>query len=152
MSQDELTQAMDETCERLIVFLSESNIPADAIHPLRQLVAEHQAEEVLEMAENLGFCMAYMQHDRLVRLLKAGWKAACNYKALQRKKAYKALAKLASDSKADPEELSEATRKKDDIDHECALANLKLYKLQVLHAQLEEELEAAANSTSAPED
>ena len=73
--------------------------------------------------------MAYMQHHRLVRLLKTGWKATCNYKQVLRKKSFKVVTRLEADNKTDADELEEARRKRDEIDHNCALANLKLYKM-----------------------
>ena len=41
-----------------------------------------------------GHCMAYMRHERLVRLLKSGWKATCTYKQTLRKKAFKVDARV----------------------------------------------------------
>lgn len=100
--------------------------------------------------------MAYMRHERLVRLLKTGWKATCNYKQVLRKKSFKVVSRLEADNKTvgrrcprfrllyrrrrrrvprppqDAEELEEARRKRDEVDHNCALANLKLYKMVAL--------------------
>ena len=64
MSAEELTLAMDEACERLIAFLNESKVPVETLHPLEKMAAEHNIEEVLEVAEEIGYCMAYMRHDR----------------------------------------------------------------------------------------
>ena len=44
-----------------------------------------QNEEVLDRAEEMGNCMAYMDHDKLVTLLTAAWDMICQQKALGKK-------------------------------------------------------------------
>ena len=63
---DELIQAVDDACERLIAFLKESNVPELQLEPIRELMETHDGEEILERAEELGNCLAFMRHDRLV--------------------------------------------------------------------------------------
>lgn len=101
-----------------------------------------------------GHCMAYMRHERLVRLLKSGWKATCTYKQVLRKKSFKVVARLEADNKTDAEELEEARRKRDEVDHNCALANLKLYKMVALNHIMEENPPGTAEGeeAAAPEE
>lgn len=129
---EELVHGVDEACAKLIAFLCESAVPEKSLSRLRKLNADHAAEEILERAEELGCCMPYMRHDILARHLTKGWGAACTYKQLLRKKAFKLCSKLEGDNKVDQDELEEARRKRDDLDRACALAHIKLYKLRVL--------------------
>lgn len=77
--------------------------------------------------------MPYMDHQVLVRLLTTGWRATCNYKQFQRKKAFRLCLRLEADNKADPDELDDARNKREDLDRACALANMNLYKMRVLN-------------------
>uniref|UniRef100_A0A7S3K4K2 Uncharacterized protein n=1 Tax=Aureoumbra lagunensis TaxID=44058 RepID=A0A7S3K4K2_9STRA len=141
-TQDEIKEASDDTLTRLFEFLEESNVPVDHLERLRKLSDDHECEEVLERAENIGYCMPYMKHEELIRLLTVGWRHECAYKQILRKKAFRFCLRLESDNKTDSEELEEARKKRDLIDHSCAVANLKLCKLQLVLRSYEEEEEA----------
>ncbi|KAH8073470.1 hypothetical protein JL721_2768 [Aureococcus anophagefferens] len=65
-----------------------------------------------------------MRHERLVRLLKSGWKATCTYKQVLRKKSFQVVARLEADNKTDAGKFEEARRKRDEVDRNRA-ANLK---------------------------
>lgn len=93
-----------------------------------------------------------------MRLLKQGWKAACDYKQLQRKLAFRKVRTLQADTKTDPEVLDEAQRKRDDLDQACALANVKYYTFVSLDHVLDEnpmpsaaEVEAELDAKAAAE-
>ena len=87
-SQDDLNAAVTEAVDGLVEFLRSSNVQEVAMEPINKLLEVRDltppqavdAEEVLDRAEEIGHCMAYMQHDRLITLLTAGWDAVCNQK------------------------------------------------------------------------
>jgi len=133
-----MDESLEQICFRVIDFLAESQVPEEHLQPLRK-VAHDDPEEVLERAEEIGYCMAYMDHERLVRLLASGWKTFCQSKLILRKKAFKFCARLEADTKADSYELNESKRKREDIDQKCAIANLKVHRMHVLEASYYEQ-------------
>mmetsp|Transcript_36438 Transcript_36438/g.116796 ORF Transcript_36438/g.116796 Transcript_36438/m.116796 type:complete len:141 (+) Transcript_36438:1-423(+) len=134
-----MDDSAEEICVKLVDFLAESKVPERHLEPLRKLAEENDAEELLERAEELGYCMAYMDHEQLVRLLASGWKAHCASKQVLRKKAFRVCARIEADTKADTDELDEARRKRDDLDRACAKSNLTMYKMQVLKASYDDD-------------
>ena len=125
-------ESAEEICYKLVDFLGDNKVKECHLEPLRKLIEAQDLEEVFERAEELGYCLAYIDHETLVRYLAAGWKAACAQKQVLRKKAFKSCARIEADTKADPDELEEARRRRDDIDRACAKSNLIMYKMQVL--------------------
>ena len=65
----DLQEAMTAGCETMLTFLEESNVPDAELAPLRELAASGatpDAEELLDIAWEIGQCIAHMRHDIVV--------------------------------------------------------------------------------------
>ena len=133
----ELDQNVEEASGAIIAFLEASHVPERSIAPFRELLTAGETPELLERAEEMGFCMAYMDHAELVKLLTQGWDKLCQQKYFAKKMAYRKYRLVeAEGNKADPEVLAKTLADRESLDADVAVANSKYAKLRAMDAQL----------------
>ena len=133
----ELDQNVEEASGAIIAFLEASHVPERSIAPFRELMTAGETPELLERAEEMGFCMAYMDHAELVKLLTQGWDKLCQQKYFAKKMAYRKYRLVeAEGNKADPEVLAKTLADRESLDADVAVANSKYAKLRAMDAQL----------------
>ena len=133
----ELDQNVEEASGAIIAFLEASHVPERSIAPFRELMTAGETPELLERAEEMGFCMAYMDHEELIKLLTAGWDKLCQQKYFAKKMAYRKYRLVeAEGNKADPEVLAKTLADRESLDADVAVANSKYAKLRAMDAQL----------------
>mmetsp|Transcript_425 Transcript_425/g.654 ORF Transcript_425/g.654 Transcript_425/m.654 type:complete len:153 (+) Transcript_425:18-476(+) len=133
----ELDLAVVGACQAVVKYLDDnarSELAAAAIRPMALMKLPEEADKLLDLAQDLGLCDAYIDHQELVGVLADARDKTCQWYEVERKKLYRKVNKLV-ENKAEAEEVAAATMKRDEHEVRCPAVSTKYYQLRALTAQ-----------------
>lgn len=132
---------IQEACEAVISFFQSNQAPEQAVAQLQGLELPDNADALLSRSEELGLCLAYIDHQQLAKLLARAWDVLCHYLENMRKKSWRKFTALEETGKAEPEVLEEAQKARDEMDAKCKTVAIQFYKFRALMDLPEEKFE-----------
>lgn len=99
---------------------------------MENFIEKHLNNDFLELAENYGKCMAFINHDELVNLLLKCYLQMIDGFIIERKLINKRLRLLKEDKKADPEVIARIENALSDLDNKKALATVESMRLRAM--------------------
>lgn len=140
-----------ETCVAVIEFLEQSDAPEASTLEMRGMTLPEDAETLLDRAEELSLCLAYIDHKSLAKLLLAALEVLCKDLEKDRKKGWRKWMMNSKDEvikyekrddipngeKREPEEMEKVKAVRDELDDKAARVASKYYKYRQLIPQLD---------------
>lgn len=127
------TARINVSLQDIRAFYEEAACPASSIQNLNSLAESNDHVKFLELAEGFSHCMAFIDHDKIVRLLLASWNLIHEGINIERKMVSKKLRNLEGDKNADPELILKLTNSKLNIDKRKANATVHCSKLAYMN-------------------
>lgn len=85
----------------IVDFFTSARISSRSIQNLNDLIDKNQTMAFLELAEDFGECMAFIDHDELLHMLHESSNLLADYYSIERKTILKRLKFLKEDKKSD---------------------------------------------------
>ena len=127
------TARINVSLQDIKTFYEEANCAASSIESLNKMAEANEHVKFLELAEGFSHCMAFIDHDKIVRLLLASWNLLHDGINIERKIVSKKLRNLEGDKNADPEIIAKLTNSKFNIDKRKASATIHCAKLAYMN-------------------
>lgn len=135
MSSAQLAEAqarLNVTLRDIISFYAAGDCPNVTIDKMNALCEEKDAVRVLELAEGLTTCMAFIDHDAVVTKIATAWGQVYDCIVIERKMVTKKLRMLEGDKNADADVLFKLNTNKGNIDRRKAKATIECSKYKFI--------------------
>jgi hypothetical protein len=128
----ECTARLNVSLQDIKMFYEEAQCAPEQIENLNSLIETHEPVKFLELSEGFSHCMAFIDHDKIIRLLMASWNLQHDCINIERKIVSKKLRNLEGDKNSDPEIILKLTNSKSNIDKRKATAVIHCAKLSYM--------------------
>ena len=127
------TARINVSLQDIKTFYEAAECPAESLENLSSLLEGNEHVKFLELAEGFSHCMAFIDHDKIVKMLLASWTLAHEGINIERKMVSKKLRNLEGDKNADPEIIAKLTNSKNNIEKRKASATIHCSKLAYMN-------------------
>mmetsp|Transcript_22917 Transcript_22917/g.29928 ORF Transcript_22917/g.29928 Transcript_22917/m.29928 type:complete len:153 (-) Transcript_22917:71-529(-) len=147
---EETQEACIATGREVVAFLHNGGLEEVSVIPLNDMLEEssemapqeslqkcQKVQECLQLCQELGFSMAYLDHQDLLNHLVKAWELICALLFALKKQAARKLKLIEADPKSEDEVKQKYEDIKNNLEQECAVANITLTKIKLM-AQAED--------------
>lgn len=106
----------------IVTFFEEAGIQPSSVDLLNSFIEKHLYTDFLSLAEGFGKCMAFINHNDLIRKILDAYNTLINGYVIERKTIMKKIRILKEDKKTDPEVLAKQENLLADVDQKKAYA------------------------------
>lgn len=117
----------------IVTFFEEAGIASSSLELMNSFIEKHLYMDFLSLAEGFGKCMAFINHDELVRRILEAYNTLINGYIIERKAISKKIRILKEDKKTDPEVLAKQENLLADVDQKKANAMTILARVRAMN-------------------
>ena len=135
MSGAQLAEAqarLNVSLKDVVQFFEDEGVKEHSIVLLNTFIDKHLTVDFLNLAENFGKCMAFIDHDELTSLLFKSFSILMDGYIIERKVTNKRLKLLKEDKKSDPDVILRLENLIIDIDQRKAVVTVSLARLRAM--------------------
>jgi hypothetical protein len=127
-------QARLNICLRdIITFFEEAGVQPASIEILNSFLERHLTTDFLALAEGFGKCMAFINHNELIKRILEAYNTLLNGYNIERKGISKRIRLLKEDKRADPEILAKQEHLLSEVDQKKAQAITVAARLRAMN-------------------
>jgi hypothetical protein len=123
---------LNVSLQDIITFFDEADCPPSSLQKLSTLLEAHDYVRLLELIEGFVQCMAFIDHDLIVKKMSASWNLLYEGIVIERKIISKKLRVLEADKNSDPDVILKLQTSKGNIDRRKAKATVACAKLSYM--------------------
>lgn len=134
MAQAEVQARLNICLRDIVTFFEEAGVREDSILLLNSFIDKHLTVDFLNLAEGFGNCMAFIDHNELIRRILESFNTLLSGYVLERKLYNKRIRILREDKKADPELIAKLEHLLTEVDQKKAQAMVTAARLRAMNA------------------
>lgn len=134
MAQAEIQARLNICLRDIVTFFEEAGVREDSIILLNSFIDKHLTVDFLNLAEGFGKCMAFIDHNELIKRILESFNTLLSGYILERKMYNKRIKILKEDKKADPELIAKLEHLLLEVDQKKALAMVTAARLRAMNA------------------
>ena len=132
--QAEATARLHACLRDMVDFFASAGVMRHSIDKLESHLDSHEYFEFLGLAQGLGKCMAFIDHDSLTTKLSSAWNCLEDGLVIERRLVSRKLRNLELDKNADPEAIEKLQKAKAEIEQRKAKALICSLKFRLMAA------------------
>lgn len=117
----------------IVTFFEEAGIQASSVELLNSFIDKHLYTDFLSLAEGFGKCMAFINHNELIRRVLDAFNILINGYVIERKGIMKRIRILKEDKKTDPDVLAKQENLLADVDQRKAIAIVTCARIRAMN-------------------
>lgn len=117
----------------IVTFFEEAGVTESSVELLNSFIEKHLVMDFLNLAEGFGKCMAFINHNELIKKILEGYNTIINGYVIERKAINKKIRVLKEDKKADPEVLAKQEHLLSEVDQKKAHAVVVLARIRAMN-------------------
>lgn len=133
MTADELLEEANGAYSRILAMLEVGGLNKESLLHLKQTVDSTAWIDALNLAQDLGFGMPYLDHAALINALLEAWECVVQMRLNTRRNCYRKVRVLEADQKTDPEVLERWLADRARADRESAAVNIGYIRMKQIY-------------------